>query len=251
MARKLLLSNAESAKSAARQGFPDIAVPLESEIVQRRIEMRHPATQALYAYWNEVRGDRIAPRRLEIQPARLGGLLLDTFILERSDMRTFHFRLTGTRVSQRFGMDLRALDFLDCWRLQDRPMLEHHLTAVCEHGCVGIFTAETDRIGTLAADAPLTFEVVVLPLIHTGSAIDRFLCALLPLDRTDRYLTSRLSTLRLVAAEVHWPDGEPEPDRYSKEVIAAHVRKARIVHQGRRQFRVYEGGRSEAVHEKL
>jgi len=57
--------------------------------------MRHPTSQALYAYWNEMRGERIAPQRLEIQPARIGAVLPDTFILERCDSRTFRYRLAG------------------------------------------------------------------------------------------------------------------------------------------------------------
>ena len=50
--------------------------------------MRHAASESLYAYWNEVRRGRLAPERLEIQPARIGNLLLDTFILERVDERS-------------------------------------------------------------------------------------------------------------------------------------------------------------------
>ena len=48
---------------------------------------------------NEIRRDRMAPRRLEIEPARISDQLLDTFILERAGTSAFRFRLTGTRVT--------------------------------------------------------------------------------------------------------------------------------------------------------
>lgn len=224
--------------------------------------MRHAASEALYAYWNEVRRGRLAPERLEIQPARLGHLLRDTFILERINERTFRFRLTGTRVSQRFGMDLRSIDFLDRWNASDHGMLKHHLASVTDRGCAAVLTAETQ---TLVADAnarpanPLTFEILVLPLVHTRNAIDRLLCAIAPLDEPPPPPNARLASLKLVGAEPFWPDGYPhdggdlfaERDYRHVPVLASHVRMARIVRRGRRQFRVYEGGRKDNVDASL
>lgn len=224
--------------------------------------MRHAASESLYAYWNEVRRGRLAPERLEIQPARIGNLLLDTFILERVDERSFRFRLTGTRVSQRFGMSLRSMDFLDRWNASDRSMLEYHLASITDRGCAGLFTAEAQ---TLVADSTsgeakaFTFEMLILPLIHTRGAIDRFLCALVPLDVPPPPANARLTSLKLVAAEPFWPDGSPRDDgrmfgdRAYRDTpsLAAHVRMARIVRRGRRQFRVYEGGRTEEADAKV
>ena len=213
--------------------------------------MRHAASEALYTYWNEVRRGRIAPERLEIQPARIGSILLDTFILERVGTRRFRFRLTGTRVSQRFGMDLRSMDFLERWSPADRSVLEHHLEAITDRGCACVFTAEAQT--TSRGSPPHTLEILVLPLVHTGNAIDRLLCALVPLDETGPAMNTRFTSLKLVAAEPFWPDGFARDDgrlfegRISQEIpsLAAHVRTARIVRRGRRQFRVYEGGRTQ------
>ena len=149
-------------------------------------QMRHPATRALYAYWNAVRAGRRAPRRLEIQPAQLGGLLLDTFILERTGRSAFVFRLAGTRVSSWLGADLRTRNFLGCWGEADRAMLERHLSAITDLGRAGVFTGEgyppagPDQAACGGTAAP--FELIVLPLMHTGQAIDRLLCLLVPLD---------------------------------------------------------------------
>ncbi len=207
--------------------------------------MRQEATRALYAYWNELRGNRIAPRRLEIQPHRISDILLDTFILERADRAGFRFRLAGTRVASRFGFDLRSQDFLSCWSEGDRSLLEHHLSAISELGRVGLFTGEAAFARPGAP--PRAFELLILPLLHTGQSIDRLLCLLVPLDDAAAP-DARLHGLRLLAAEAVWPDGAPdEPLTFSDRQLPLHphVRTARIVRQGRRQFRVYEGGRIE------
>ncbi|MCC7253124.1 PAS domain-containing protein [Hyphomicrobium sp.] len=211
--------------------------------------MRHPATQALYAYWNEIRGERPAPRRLEIQPARIADLLLDTFILERADHSAFRFRLAGTRVAARFGLDLRSQDFLSCWGEGDRALIEHHLAAIADRGRVGVFTGEADLRAEQEKEQLLAqrflFELVVLPLLHTGHAIDRLLCLMVPLEAADAPANTSIQRLRLLAAEAVWPNGAPEgPAPFSdrQSPLSPHVRTARIVRQGRRQFRVYEGG---------
>lgn len=212
-------------------------------------EMKHAASQALYAYWNEVRGSRLAPRRLEIQPARIGTLLLDTFILEHGGGHDFRFRLAGTRVASRFGMDLRSQDFLSCWSEEDRDLLAYHLSAISELGRVGLFTGEAkiafDPAGRERPE-PRLFELLVLPLVHTGQAIDRFLCLLVPLDEPATSPERRIQGLKLLAAEAIWPNGVSEDSRRFDDrqlPLDPQVRHARIVRQGRRQFRVYEGGR--------
>ena len=48
--------------------------------------MQQRTNQILFAYWNDVRGERLAPRRFEIEPARIATILPETFILERLDV---------------------------------------------------------------------------------------------------------------------------------------------------------------------
>lgn len=214
-------------------------------------DMRHPASQALYAYWNDVRGGRRAPRRLEIQPARIGDLLLDTFILERVGQSAFRFRLAGTRVAARFGLELKNRDFLACWGEGDRALLEHHLAGIVDLGRVGVLTGEAE----LAAGpedshfpARCPFELVILPLVHTGHAIDRLLCHMVALEPDRIVPGTGIARLRLLAAESVWPNSgfTTAPDASADRQLPLHpnVRTARIVRQGRRQFRVYEGGLS-------
>jgi hypothetical protein len=205
--------------------------------------MRHATTQALFNYWNEMRGDRVAPQRLEIQPARIGAILPDTFILERCDSHSFRFRLAGTRVCARFGMELRSLNFLERWSAGDRAMIEEHLAAIAETGRVGVFTGEAlSRKGVAA-----TFEIVVLPLVHTGSAIDRFLCSASIFEEHSFLDQEPLHRLKLLAAEAVWPgnrEAEVREAAGTQSPLLPQVRTGRIVRYDRRQFRVYDGGLS-------
>ena len=86
---------------------------------------RHEAEnlQTLYGYWNALRAGRIAPRRLEIEPSRIGSILSETFMLERTDPATYHYRLAGTRLCEIFGFELRGTNLLDGWSEADRRRL--------------------------------------------------------------------------------------------------------------------------------
>lgn len=209
--------------------------------------MRHPASRALFTYWNELRRDRVAPRRLEIEPARISDRLLDTFVLERIGPAGYRFRLTGTRVTSRFGLDVGTHDFLASWSEIDRALIEHHLIAIADLGRGGLFTGEGRFAAPDMGSLPdtCTFEMLMLPLAHTGEAIDRFLCLIVALEEEALPADARLEALRLVAAEPVWPTGETGAiERLADRQVPLHphVRTARIVRQGRRQFRVYEGG---------
>ena len=99
--------------------------------------MRSKTGQILYAYWNEVRGDRLAPRRFEIEPSRIAPILSETFILERLDADTYRFRLAGTRIGEDFGFEFRGTNFLDGWMADDRITLIRHLQSLTVQGGVG------------------------------------------------------------------------------------------------------------------
>jgi hypothetical protein len=43
--------------------------------------MKHAASQDLYAYWQQRRGDRAAPERADIAPGPIRHVLSDVFIL--------------------------------------------------------------------------------------------------------------------------------------------------------------------------
>jgi hypothetical protein len=65
--------------------------------------MQQPTSRQLYAYWDAVRNGRIAPRRSEIEPAKIASLLPQTFTAERTGLLGVRFRLAGTKICAQFG----------------------------------------------------------------------------------------------------------------------------------------------------
>jgi len=205
--------------------------------------MKHKTSQILFAYWNEVRGKRIAPRRFEIEPARIGRILPETFILERVDSTSYRFRLAGTRIFESFGVELRGSNFLDLWQDADRDLVAADVGTVAAQGGVAVFSFEA----ATADGRRAKFEAVLLPLVHSGQVIDRIVGAISCVSPPEWLGTARLDDRRLTGRELIWPDGRPHAVLASAErqaPLVAHTRAARLVRSERRHFRVYDGGLS-------
>ena len=63
--------------------------------------MQQPTSRQLYAYWDRVRNGRIAPRRFEIEPARIAALLRETFIAEGVGLLGHRFQRPSLQPSDR------------------------------------------------------------------------------------------------------------------------------------------------------
>ncbi len=201
--------------------------------------MRHKTSETLFAYWNSVRGDRVAPRRFEIEPAKIAAILSSTFILERLDSATYRYRLAGTAVCDMFGTELRGTNFLDGWPAEDHLSLMRRLTVLSGQGAVELIELEAAPAGK----ASTPFEFLLLPLRHTGETIDRVLGAFSSLDCPGWLGHVPLATKRLIANEFIWPAGGSEIDDRTRNVpLALRPRSGRIVRSERRQFRVFDGG---------
>jgi len=204
--------------------------------------MREKTIKALFGYWNEVRGERLAPRRFEIEPSRISEMLPDTFILERLDNGELRYRLAGTRMCDHFCTEFRGGSFFEGWTGEDRLTLLRKLRVVTAQGAVAVFEMEaTDSRGR-----KVTFEVLMLPLMHARPSVDRLLGAMAPVRAPDWLGEMPLGEFRLKSFDLRWP-ARPISDTLgynTHDVILPHVRHARIVRQDRRQFRVYDGGRT-------
>jgi hypothetical protein len=208
--------------------------------------MRQKTNQILFQYWNGVRGERMAPRRFEIEPARIASILPETFILERLDADTFMYRLAGTKLCEQFGTEFRGLNFLNDWNEDDRAILARHFAATSAQG--GVLVLELEA-GPLDKSAPTAaFEVSVMPLVHTATTVSRYLGAVSAIDPPDWLGRERLVSRRLVGHSVIWPDGRPHAimDRHRNQTpFVASMAGARLVKVDRRTFRVLDGGLAE------
>lgn len=206
--------------------------------------MKNRSSQILFNYWNEVRAGRLAPRRFDVEPARISPILADTLLLELSDTDNYRFRLAGTRICEQFTTELRGASFLELWEEPARDRLSEALRQVADLGSVATITFDAISIDGRAAE----FEAIVLPLIHSKETIDRFLGAISCAEPPAWLGHEPIAKLELTECQTLWPDGKP----YS--VIASLGRQApfrpafsegRIVRSDRRQFRVLDGGRSD------
>lgn len=201
--------------------------------------IRQPTTKALFDYWNTVRQGRRAPRRFEIEPAKIAGLLPETFILERADLPAYRFRLAGTRLCQLFGHELRGTDFVELWSGKDRETMVSMLGVVFEQAAVGRGFFVGYRDGNLIT----RYEMCLLPLVHTDYAIDRLLGAITPIGRLRAVDDEPLLGQNFLEADTMRPDLATEPEQTEVPSSPGQVVDAdNVVRLAPRRFRLVEGG---------
>ena len=210
--------------------------------------MKQRSTHTLYSYWNEVRAGRLAPHRLEIEPSRIAGILSETFMLERIDGGTHQYRLAGTRLCELFGSELRGKNFLDGWSEQDRPVLARDLATICEQGAVAVLNLE----GSSDTRHRVELEAILLPLTHGGNGIGRIIGAMSTTSMPHWLDSEPLRDRRLLRHEVIWPDGRPHSvaEKLGRRAPLPPRAQMRIIKTDRRQFRVFEGGRTDGKYDK-
>ncbi|WP_254622303.1 PAS domain-containing protein, partial [Stenotrophomonas sp. GbtcB23] len=81
--------------------------------------MRNQVSQIIFDYWTDLKGDRGAPLRTEIDPTALRHLLPHLFIATVGLEGYPVFRLAGTRICDLFGRELRGAGFAEIWLEDD------------------------------------------------------------------------------------------------------------------------------------
>ena len=133
--------------------------------------MKHPATRQLFAYWNELRGERAAPERSEIDPASIREVLADSYMLDVDLDRRFPFRLAGTRVNGLVGTEQKGLSFLDLWRDEERRNIAAILMTVAD----GARPVVAGGVASPDGMSECAVELLFLPLRHHGKTHARIL----------------------------------------------------------------------------
>lgn len=133
--------------------------------------MKQLMTRELFAYWDETRGDRLAPERADIDPAGIRSLLGHAFVLEVDRAGRFPFRLSGTRINALFLRELRGSSFIDLWRGSERAELAELLLSMLDDTTPAVVGAAAAPSGHLA----INLELLLLPLRHLGRTHARLL----------------------------------------------------------------------------
>ena len=121
--------------------------------------MKHPSTNAYFAYWDGKRAGERAPDRSAIEPGDIRELLGDIFVLSYDTSAGFPFRVAGTRVCALFGRDLKDKSFLSLFSGESRREMEDIATVVAEEtlGALAGVTARTP------SGARAHLELLLLP----------------------------------------------------------------------------------------
>jgi hypothetical protein len=205
--------------------------------------MKHRSIRELFDYWNDRRGNHLAPERADIEPGAIRRVLADTFILSCEPHRGHPFRIAGTRVCALFGRELKGKSFLDLWSVAHRKDVRTLLAIVADESVGVVASAE----GTGAAGAALSLELLLLPLRHHGQSDARLLGALAPSEPALWLGTHALSDLTVgthryvgpaVAGEARTvvPLRPPQPPRPPRPL--------RPLGRLRHGFVVYDGGQA-------
>jgi hypothetical protein len=139
--------------------------------------MKHASSRQVFEYWNERRGDRIAPERGDIEAGPIRRALGDTFILGQDSQGIHRFRLAGTRTCALFCSELKGADFIRLWAQADRLKLLELVMAATEES-VGFIAGVS---GQNAAGASVGLELLLLPLRRHNQSRPRLLGVLAPL----------------------------------------------------------------------
>jgi hypothetical protein len=194
-------------------------------------------SRQLYAYWDRVRNGRIAPRRFEIEPAKIASLLPETFIAEAAGLRSCKFRLAGTKICEQFGRELRNTDLMNLWGAKDQDAFASLMRTIFADAAVGqvVFDGYTET------HRQAKFELVLMPLVHTSGAINRVLGAITAIEPPFWLGSVPLQRQEITGIHLHWPDGTPAFTAQAK-ADPEPAKAADVVQLMRKRFRVFEGG---------
>ncbi|WP_148210556.1 PAS domain-containing protein [Beijerinckia indica] len=215
--------------------------------------MRHAASQHLYSYWNQLRRDRPAPERSEIDPAEIRSILAYTFILEMDAQAAFPFRLSGARINALFDRELKGRSFIGLWRDKEAASMATLLPRIVDHACPIVARINAAPQGY----AESAFELLLLPLWHEDMTRSRILGCLAGFDHpawlgllpVERLVLRGLRQVQEKTAQ----NQEIESQHEAEQARAKPLQKASVFSLGGhlvRQYghlRVYPGGRQDAL----
>jgi hypothetical protein len=202
--------------------------------------MKHKSNNQLFEHWNSLRDGRFAPNRFEIEPVTLAEILADVFILECPDISTYRFRLAGTRICTLLGHEMRGNNLLDYWTGDDREAVHNLLHNVASDGAGALIEFECTNEDRESA----VFEMLVLPLVHTGETVNRMLGSIGALTQPYWTGTVEIRQMKLMSFNLIWPDMRPSlPPVHAQPPVFAET-QSQIAGDARRRFRVLEGGLS-------
>jgi hypothetical protein len=133
--------------------------------------MKHKNSHLLVGYWSRIRNGRDVPDQTDIDPRAVKRMLSHIFILDAVNPGRPTYRLAGTGLCERFGMELKGTGFLAHWEGQSGVALgsllkqaQKTLQPIC-----------LSSIGATADCGMVELETVLAPISFNGGEPTRFL----------------------------------------------------------------------------
>lgn len=164
--------------------------------------MKHKTTFRLHKYWTDLRGERSAPQRTEVEPGDIRDVLAETFILNANSDRDFRFRLAGSRVCALYCRELKQKDYLAFWGGSDLSALNTVMEAIREDAAAAVIGWE----GRNLRGQSLLLETVLLPLQTEGGGYNRILGSMAALDKPYWLGVHPIIEQSIVSLRMIWPN---------------------------------------------
>ena len=99
------------------------------------IDLYHPRSQALFDYWFTLPRDGVLPLRSSFLPEKIPQLLPTLIIYEMVSPTYINFRLAGTAVRERMGIDPTGRNYLDYVAPERKVKAGQSFFAVVDQPC--------------------------------------------------------------------------------------------------------------------
>jgi hypothetical protein len=133
--------------------------------------MSHTNTNRMLDYWAARRGETLAPPRASIDPAEFSDVITQAFMIGRTRLGLYPFRLAGGLLEDLHRRALLGCDFMSLWAVGDRPKVQAAIEACLYRGEALVAQALARSLHGLEA----RLEIVMAPLINPTGEIDRIL----------------------------------------------------------------------------
>lgn len=203
--------------------------------------MQQAAFEALFSYWDGLRGTAPAPQRRDIKPAALRDILPNVFLLERDAEGRFVYRLAGTDLCQMTRRELRGQRPLSQFCDLDRRKMQLALAQVSEAGRV--FVCES--LARTPKGRSIVMHWLVLPLAHTpiarqaaasATSFSRLIGVCVPEDRPSWLGRDAILRQSILAACMTTPAKGAELIANLDVALAAPLADRKITHDGPRNL---------------
>lgn len=136
-----------------------------------------PILNGLLAFWEQARGERPMPAKVDIDPLRLGARLLPYILLvdRAAGSGRFRYRLCGSANAEAAGADLTGLHVDE---LNPNPDYIAYMVGLYRRACeTGRPVYSESRYMPLRSDTMRGTRRLICPLSDDGATVDRLISA--------------------------------------------------------------------------